>query len=496
MARINQMYWTSSHRIERTVSKSITFILTAILLSAPVVHAISKDVARVKRTLPEFRDISVWKGRTGLMLFSPGGKYLAVSGKSVDVVIYETETGDLKTKIDGKGFRAFSFSPEGEFAVAQNTSDLSMQVIDVESGKTVREIRGIGKLSNINKAFGGSGIINEVNGIFPVAVLEMGRVPVTQNWKNILVNKNDKEFSIFDFETGALRFDLKHENFNSGWESAKLALALLGTVAGTPAGYMLLGSASNAQFSNDGRYLLIANGNKKPTLWNVETGALVSKFDAGERVFYSKFSPDGTMVATSDYKGMTKVWSTESGEVVSSIGSKEARGIIAGWNTSGSKIFVNPFNKGDLRAVDPKTGRTLYQFQNSMPNGTVFSNDMQLLATVPRKNKSVLFHVWEAETGQLLATIPRAKKQNSPISIKWSSDHKMIATAGGVEEEIKLWSIAGEHLQTLSNSKMPMQFSEDGKYLATGGVIANTKTDNGYLWEFGLAEQNERLAIK
>ena len=63
---------------------------------------------------------------------------------------------------------------------------------------------------------------------------------------------------------------------------------------------------SNAQFSKDGKYLLISNGNKKPTLWNVDEGKLVAKFDAGDRVFYSKFSPDGTMVATSDFEGVTK----------------------------------------------------------------------------------------------------------------------------------------------------------------------------------------------
>ncbi len=485
MGRINRM---------NVVSACTAVFLTMILVSVPFALA-AGDVVGVKRALPEFRDISVWKGRTGLMLFSPGGKYLAVSGKSADVVIYETEKGELKTKVDGKGFRAFSFSPDGKFAVAQNTNDLGMQIIDVETGKTVREIRGLGNLSNISKIMGGSGLINEVNGVFPLLVLEMGRVPVTSNWQNILINKNDKEFSIVDFETGNLKFDLKHENFNSGWEGAKLALAILGGVAGSPAGYMLLGSQSNAQFSNDGRYLLISNGNKKPTLWNVDEGKLVSKFDAGERVFYTKFSPDGTMVATSDFKGVTKVWLTESGELITTIGNKKDDGVVAGWNAAGTRVFINPIGKGDLQAVDPRTGAVQYAFANSMPNGTIFSDDMLLTLTVPRKNKSVLFQVWETETGKLLTTVPRVKNQDSPISIKWNPAGTMIATVEGVEKEVKLWSKTGELLQTLRNSKMPMQFSEDGKYLATGGVLANTKTDTGYLWEFGLTEKNEQLAL-
>lgn len=494
----------SSKRLETQMSdriRSVLFWTGALvlicLLTLTTVNAQPKrDIVTVKRALPEFRDISVWKSRTGLMLFSPGGKYLAVSAKSADVAVYETDKGDLKTLIDGKGFRAFSFSSDGKFAVAQSTADLSMQVIDLETGKSVREIRGLGKLSNLSKMMGGSGIVNQINGVFPSLVLEMGRVPATSDWKNILINKNDKEFSVVDFETGNLKFDLQHAEFNSGWETTKFALALLGGLAGSPAGFMLLGSASNSQFRADGRYLLIANGNKNPTLWSMETGKLVSKFEAEGRVFYTRFSPDGSMVATSDFKGITKIWNTENGELITTIGSKEDRGLIAGWNASGTKVLINPFDKGDLRAVDPRTGALIYSFENSMPNGTIFSNDNQLLVTVPRKNKSILFQVWETETGKLIATVPREKKQDSPISIKWSPDNKMLAITEGVEKEVKLWSVAGTHLQTLAFSKMPMQFSDDGKFLATGGVLANTKTDTGYLWEFGRTEANERLAMR
>ncbi len=472
------------------------FLIFSLLVLAPKFTAAETGkFAALKRSLPEFRDISIWKGRTGLTRFSPGGKYLAVSGKSADIVIYETETGEIKCKIDGSGFRAFSFSPDEKFAIAQNTSDLSMQIFDIETGKSVREIRGLGKLGNINKILGGSGFINEINGIFPVFALEMGRIPITRNWKNILVNKNDKEFSIFDFETGNLKFDLEHENFNSGLESAKLALAILGGLGGSPAGFMLLGSVSNMQFSENGTYLLIANGNKKPTLWNIENGKLISKFDAGERVFYSKFSPDEKMVATSDFSGITKIWSTESGELISTIGSKKDKGVVAGWNKAGTKILINPFSKGDLRAYDPKSGVLIYGFEKSMAIGTVFSSDQMLLITTPRKNKSVLFQIWETETGRLVAAIPRAKKQGTLISIKWSPNNEMIATSEGLKSEVKIWNIKGESLQSLNNSTVPMQFSDDGKYLATGGVIANSKVDTGYLWEFSVGSPEERLGI-
>jgi FOG: WD40 repeat len=456
----------------------------------PKAHA--DDSIVIRRALSEFRDISVWKGRTGLTLFSPDGKYLAVSGKTADVIIYVTETGEIRSKIDGKGFAAFSFSPDSKYAIAQSSNDMSMQIFDVETGNPVRQIRGLGNISNFSKIMGGAGIVNEINGIYPTLVLEMGRVPVTSDWKSILVNKNDKEFAIYDFQSGELKHDIKHANFNSAWETTKIVMSLL---VGAGSEQLLLGSNSNPQFSPDGKFLLIANGNKRPTLWNIQTGELVAKFEGKERVFYSRFSPDGRMVATSDFDGITRVWNTGTGELVSAIGSKREPGNVAGWNKDGTMVLVNPTDKADLRAYDPKTGKLVRSFEGSMPRGTVFSHDQSMLVTVPRKDKTILFQVWETETGRLLATAPRAKKEDSPISIKWSPDNSMILTTDGVKEDVKVWSQTGTLVQTLVNTSMPMEFSPDGRYLVTGGTLANRKEDTGYIWEFPVGPVKERLGM-
>lgn len=455
-----------------------------------------KDVARVLGALPEFRDISAWKGRTGLTLFSPDGKYLAVSGKKADVVVYESSTRREVCAIDGKGFDAFSFSPDSKFAVVQNSSDASMEIFEVETGKSVRKIRGLGKVSNFSKAVGGAGLVNEAWGIYPLAVLEMGRVPVTPDWRSILVNKNDKEFSLYDFESGELKVDLDHAKYNAAWENTKVAIAILGALGGNPGAFDILGSISNTQFSNDGKFLLISNGNKRPSLWNLEKGELMAKFDAGARVYYARFSPDSKMVATSDLHGYTKIWDTATGDVVASIGDKDDRGIVLGWSADSSKIFLNPRRKDDLRSYDPKTGQMIHRFELSNPNGSFLRQDAKIAITVPRGNKQVLFQVWDAENAKLLVTVPRIKGQDSIIALKWSPDGEMIATAEGTDENIKVWNLKGELLQTLTFSCMPMNFSADGRYLVTGGKLTDGKTDTGYIWQFGGGEPGqERLAL-
>jgi WD40 repeat protein len=463
---------------------------TAPAQTEPAAENNPREAAYLIGPLPEFRDISRWKGRTGLALFSPDGKYVAVSAKKADVVIYESATRREVSVIDGKGFDAFSFSPDSKFAVVQNAYDASMEIFDVETGASVRKIRGLGKVSSFTKAVGGTGMVNEAWGVLPVLVLEMGRVPVTPDWKMILVNKNDKEFSLYDFETGELKVDLDHSKYNAAWENTKVILSIL---AGSTA---LLGSSSNTQFSNDGRFLLIANGNKRPSLWNIEKGELLTKFDAGGRVYYARFSPDSKMVATSDFHGYTKIWDVETGDVIANIGNDKDRGVVLGWRADSSRIFLNPRRKDDLRAYDPRTGEMVLRFEGSDPNGSFLRKDGKIAITVPRRNKRILFQIWDTETGKLLVTVPRSKGQDSIISLKWSPDGEMIATAEGLDERIKLWNLKGELLQELPFTCMPMNFSSDGRYLITGGKLSDKKTDTGYVWQLGgTPPPEERLAM-
>lgn len=461
----------------------------------PVAEEIRPDVAHLIGPLPEFRDISAWKGRNGLTLFSPDGKYVAVSAKKADVVIYESETRREVSAIDGKGFDAFSFSPDGTLAVVQNSSDASMEIFEVETGKSVRKIRGLGKVSNFSKAVGGAGLENEAWGIYPVSFLEMGRVPVTPNWDMILVNKNDKEFSLYDFQTGELRVDLDHAKYNAAWENTKVVVAVLGLLGGVSSD-ILLGSISNTQFSKDGKYLLIANGNSKPSLWDIEKGELLTKFDAEAKVYYARFSPDSTMVATSDYHGYTKIWDVKTGDMIASIGSKKDRGIALGWSPDSTRIYLNPRRRDDLRSYDARTGEMIHRFETSDPNGSFLREDGKIAITIPRKNKRILFQIWNAETAELVKTVPRVKGQDSIVSLKWHPDGEMFATAEGLDENVKLWNTDGDLLQTLSFTSMPMNFSSDGKFLITGGKLSDRKTDTGYIWKLGdETPPEQRLAL-
>ncbi len=87
--------------------------------------------------------------------------------------------------------------------------------------------------------------------------------------------------------------------------------------------------STDATFSLDGLWLATASRDKKSTakIWNVATGEVKTTLPfAGERSVFVKYSPDGSMVATTNDKGIT-FWDAASGEVLATL--SEARYPVA-----------------------------------------------------------------------------------------------------------------------------------------------------------------------
>jgi WD40 repeat protein len=460
--------------------KKISILFTLVFLSTAAFSQTQENqLAIVKQNLPEFRDVSVWKGRTGLVRFSSEGKYLAVSGKSADVIIYETETGKVVSQIDGHGFTAFSFSRDSKFAVAQNTNDLSLSIFETETGKKIRDIAGLDKLSNFQKMLGGSGFVNTLNGQVLLTPAAMTEVPVSPDWKHLLINKNDKEYKLFDFATGDFKFDFNHENYSTGKETAKTILFIM---AGADS---FLGSISSADFSSDSKYVAITNGNKKPTIWNTGTGKLTATVESENKVYNTIFSPDGKMLTTSDTKGITRIIETETGKEISTFGSKNDKAFAVLWSKNGERVITARNDKhNDVSVYEAKTGKKLFSFENSDVSGVFESNTGKYIATVPRNNKLMFFQIWDTETGKLMATSPKTKDKKSLTMLKWSPNDEMLITASGLKGDVEVWYLNGGYAQSLKNATFPLEFSFDGKYMATGGKTNDPKNDIGYIWEF------------
>lgn len=448
---------------------AVVFLSNALSLKAQT--ASTRKIAEVKFKLSDFRNPSQLRGRFGLLQFSPDGSRLATSGTARDLKIYDTSSGQVLATLDGDryGFNAFSFSPDGKTAIAQDADFSQVRVFDVENGKLLKAIDGSGRYAASKKA--------QSNAAKGLVGLEMSAAPVTPDWKTVLIQKNEGEYETVDVETNTVTHKFEHSQKSSAVKDFFKTLFV-------PFTYVLL---ANANFSPDGKYIVVANGNESPTLWNVENGNLIGKLEPQDnRVYLAVFSPDSQLVATSNTDGITKIWETASGKMLASVGSKKDKMFISAWSADSRKLvtfsykleFASLSFRKDMPFWDARTGEQLFALKNSEAEIAYFSSDGTLVATGNRGDKSIMAQIWNSETGELLASLPREKDEDRALSLVWSPDGKYLVAP--TPQNVKIWSAKGEFIQSLDNAVFPARFSSDGKLLATGG-----KNDVGYVWQIG-----------
>ncbi|MBK9164176.1 MAG: hypothetical protein IPM21_09730 [Acidobacteria bacterium] len=414
----------------------------------------------MKHELPDFRDISVWKGRLGLARFSQDGKFAAINGNAKEIIVYNIETGKIQSRLSGRSLAGFSFSPDGEYAVGHHARDLSHSIFDLSNGSVVKKVKGV---SNFGRflIFLTGGIVHQRGGISPPANPEMESVYLNADWQTILADNVSDKTDRNEGESASRRSDKSDSRF------------------------LLIGPSSHSIISNFEKFMLVAVPTlKKVSLWNLGSGALEKEVAFKKKIVACRFSWDDSYLAISDDEGVTRVFKTEGLELVTSIGSKKSKGIVVGWNRAGTKVLIQAKDGKGIGGYDSTSGKFLFDFPDSSSGETSIGNTSEMLLTKPKNDNSVLFHLWETDTGKLLASVPRRTGEKSASFIKWSADDSMIAVTEGIKTRISVWNIKGERLQTLANSSMPMQFSHDGRYLITGGISTDDpKVDMGYIWE-------------
>lgn len=272
-------------------------------------------------------------------------------------------------------------------------------------------------------------------------------------------------------------------------------------------------------FSPDGK-TLAAHDDSRLTLWDVETGSLLSKTeDVDDMFFEMAFSPNSKWIAAASDEGIARIWNSRTGELERMVNVEDERMLSLAFSPD-SKVLAT--GSEVLRVWEVETGELLHTLLDpgvhplsitSVCEGgqypaeiftVAFSGDGKLLvsacpdtltvciwnteswtlehtirgytvsfspdgkyAVIP-SNKYTTIQIYDTSTWKLQSTLDTNGRQVYPSKI--SPDSKIIATIAGRQTE--LWDVNnGKAIKTFTDPARQVStlaFSHDGRIMLSG----------------------------
>jgi WD40 repeat protein len=239
-----------------------------------------------------------------------------------------------------------------------------------------------------------------------------------------------------------------------------------------------------ADFSPDGRTLVIAYDNESPELWDVESGKLLRHLHelpirtrighASRYTPLAAYSPDGRWIFTGSSYGVARVWDAHTGALVHRLGNDEGYGdyLSAIQLSPDGRSIVTATHRGIASIWNATTGELVHTLSKHTDwvNSTAFSPDSRLIATGSNDKTA---RIWDAVTGKQLHVLRYSGKKHEMgrvRSVAFSADGRRLLTAGD-DQSPRLWDVrTGKLVQSLSGHSTWVKraaFSPDGGLILT-----------------------------
>ena len=257
--------------------------------------------------------------------------------------------------------------------------------------------------------------------------------------------------------------------------------------------------APTIAFSRDSRFVATAGGDNSVTVWDVMNGRDLQRLAgtqgtmmASVGIYFLAFTPDNRLVTVSD---AVRLWDVSTGRELRTL--DLGTQAMAGFNGFEGSITLSPdgtqllLSEGvdpEVRAVDLNSGKEVRRVK--LPGDQIeslqlsFNADGHLLAAGIDKKRLKFFDLTAKQVKELGPT-----SKDYP-QIRFSRDGRLLALSDSYN--VKIWETAT--LRELPALKVPnsgafpefgdatVNFSEDGKRIATGGFDTDTivwETDTG-----------------
>ncbi|MDZ8091574.1 MAG: CHAT domain-containing protein [Nostoc sp. DedQUE05] len=407
------------------------------------------------------------KDGLGAIALSPDSKILATANDKGQIKLW-TLDGQLIRTIPAHNQRIWSvnFSPDGQ-TLATASADKTVKLWNLE-GKALKTLQG-----HSNEVFS---------------------VNFSPDSKFIASTSKDKTVKIWDF-TGQLLHTLDgHTNevldVNFSPDSKFIASASADDTVkvwdiptdeksnSPPLVYTFSGhggKASEVSFSPDGKTIASASADKTIKLWHLQ--GILPSFP-GNSV---SISPDGKTVAVGNKQGIVTLRQRD-GNLLGSFNAHEGEIIKVLFHPTGKNLVtIGVDNQIKLWNLDSKllkswqghkkANNSIFDKIYNPIQDASFSPDGKNIVTIGGIDKQV--KIWN-----LQGTLLKSWQTNSNLltKINFSPDGKILATAG--DKTVKLWNLEGKLLQILSgheNNIASVIFSPDGKIIATAGIDKTVK---------------------
>jgi WD40 repeat protein len=209
--------------------------------------------------------------------------------------------------------------------------------------------------------------------------------------------------------------------------------------------------------------------------WDVATGTEKQKFKIGSRtVFESALSPDGKTVAYDDDDERIIFLNLQDGKSIR--GEAEEDGYLEdmAFSPDGSLLATCATYSLGIKLWDARTGRLVRTLRASGENRAVaFSPDGKILAGCGDKT----IFLWDVRTGSVMRTFDNGERVGT---LAFHPDGTIIAAGGFDQFKIRIWDVQSgslrQTLEGLSNLVWGLQFSPNGKMLISVEATAKAGT--------------------